>query len=191
MSDERAGKKKKNVRSFPVFPLFCLLDVEQPTQCFRSCIFVLLCCVFLPSPPLPYVESLHPWEVTQPFLSSSLSLISLSGPFLLLHLSFVACTFSGECLDHMEDENMKLLTFPVKVEDGSVFLDLPPTSELDQVHNHMLRSIRIYRVHVMLCFSCFQRVSFFFFEQVYFFRFFSSSLAWYCGRGLDFRQMGY
>lgn len=124
-------------------------------------------------------------------LSASLSLISLSGPFLLLHLSFVACTFSGECLDHMEDENMKLLTFPVKVEDGSVFLDLPPTSELDQVHNHMLRSIRIYRVHVMLCFSCFQRVSFFFFEQVYFFRFFSSSLAWYCGRGLDFRQMGY
>lgn len=28
---------------------------------------------------------------------------------------------------------MKLLTFPVKVEDGSVFLDLPPISELDQV----------------------------------------------------------
>lgn len=33
----------------------------------------------------------------------------------------------------MEDENMKLLTFPVKVEDGGVFLDLPPTAELDQV----------------------------------------------------------
>ena len=40
---------------------------------------------------------------------------------------------SGECLDHMEDENMKLLTFPVKIEDDSVFLDLPPIAELDQV----------------------------------------------------------
>lgn len=40
---------------------------------------------------------------------------------------------SGECLDHMEDENMKLLTFPVKVEDDGVFLDLPPIAELDQV----------------------------------------------------------
>ena len=38
----------------------------------------------------------------------------------------------------MEDENMKLLTFPVKVEDGSVFLDLPPISELDQVRYHLL-----------------------------------------------------
>lgn len=98
--------------------------------------------------------------------------ISLSDPFLHLRLSFVAWIFSGECLDHMEDENMKLLTFPVKVEDGSVFLDLPPISELDQVHNCMLRSIRIYRVHVMLCLSCFQSVSFFFFEQVSFFSFF-------------------
>lgn len=33
---------------------------------------------------------------------------------------------------------MKLLTFPVKVEDGSVFLDLPPISELDQVRYHLL-----------------------------------------------------
>lgn len=41
-------------------------------------------------------------------------------------------------MDHMDDENMKLLTFPVKVEDGSVFLDLPPTSELDQVHIHII-----------------------------------------------------
>ncbi|CAM9706285.1 unnamed protein product [Ascophyllum nodosum] len=40
---------------------------------------------------------------------------------------------TGECLDHMGDENMKLMTFPVKIEDGSVFLDLPPTSELDQL----------------------------------------------------------
>lgn len=28
---------------------------------------------------------------------------------------------------------MKLLTFPVKVENDEVFLDLPPTAELDQV----------------------------------------------------------
>lgn len=33
----------------------------------------------------------------------------------------------------MEDDNMKLLTFPVKVNEDGVFLDLPPTSELDQV----------------------------------------------------------
>lgn len=40
---------------------------------------------------------------------------------------------SGDCLDHMGDESMKLMTFPVKVENDEVFLDLPPVSELDQV----------------------------------------------------------
>ncbi|CAM9815921.1 unnamed protein product [Discosporangium mesarthrocarpum] len=40
---------------------------------------------------------------------------------------------SGECLDHAGNEDMKLMTFPVKVEGGTVFLDLPPTSELDQL----------------------------------------------------------
>eukprot|EP00752_Nemacystus_decipiens_P006641 g5971.t1 len=54
---------------------------------------------------------------------------------------------SGECLDHMEDENMKLLTFPVKVEDGSVFLDLPPIAELDQL---------LATEKVMLSADCFQ-----------------------------------
>lgn len=41
--------------------------------------------------------------------------------------------FSGDCLDHMGDDSMKLITFPVKVENDEVFLELPPTSELDQV----------------------------------------------------------
>ncbi|CAM9398686.1 unnamed protein product [Pylaiella littoralis] len=54
---------------------------------------------------------------------------------------------TGECLDHMEDDNMKLLTFPVKVEDGSVFLDLPPIAELDQL---------LATEKVMLSADCFQ-----------------------------------
>lgn len=40
---------------------------------------------------------------------------------------------TGECLDHQDDENMKLLTFPVKVENDEVYLDLPPIAELDQL----------------------------------------------------------
>lgn len=53
-------------------------------------------------------------------------------PFLQCNSSFF-CASSGDCLDHMEDDDMKLITFPVKVEDGVVYLDLPPMSELDQV----------------------------------------------------------
>lgn len=40
---------------------------------------------------------------------------------------------SGEWLDHMDDEDMKLMIFPVKVEHGDVYLELPPVAELDQV----------------------------------------------------------
>lgn len=36
---------------------------------------------------------------------------------------------------------MKLLTFPVKIEDDGVFLDLPPTAELDKVRDSPFRFI--------------------------------------------------
>ncbi|KAG5182777.1 hypothetical protein JKP88DRAFT_164241 [Tribonema minus] len=37
---------------------------------------------------------------------------------------------TGACLD---DDEMSVMTFPVKVEEGAVYLQLPPTSELDSV----------------------------------------------------------
>lgn len=44
-------------------------------------------------------------------------------------------------MDHMEDDDMKLITFPVKVEDGVVYLDLPPTSELDEVRRRKVDKV--------------------------------------------------
>lgn len=48
----------------------------------------------------------------------------------------------------MEDDNMKLLTFPVKVESGSVFLDLPPIAELDQVTSYSNLPCVIVRIYL-------------------------------------------
>jgi NAD(P)H-dependent nitrite reductase small subunit len=39
---------------------------------------------------------------------------------------------NGECFDS-DHEDMKLLTFPVKIDEGEVWLHLPPTHQLDEV----------------------------------------------------------
>ena len=50
----------------------------------------------------------------------------------------VACplhkkTFSLETGECISGDEYDILTFPVKVEDGEVFVELPPTEELDQI----------------------------------------------------------
>ncbi len=50
----------------------------------------------------------------------------------------VACplhkkTFSLESGESLQDEAYRIRTFPVKVEQGMVFLDLPPTEVLDEL----------------------------------------------------------